>query len=63
MTKRFKRAEVNKIIHDVSVHYYRMYSEDMSLSEKLLFKDIHETIENMVDYKLEKLEKSDDEDD
>lgn len=33
---------------------------EMSLSEKLFFKDIHETIENQVDYKIELLEKDDD---
>lgn len=55
--KRFTRAEIHKIIHDVSIHYYRMYGDDMSLTEKLFFKDIHETIENQVDYELELLEK------
>ena len=57
--KRFTRTEVIKIIHDVSIHYYKMYGDEMSLSERLLFTDIHNTIENMVDYKLEKLEDGD----
>lgn len=57
MDKRFTRAEINKLIHDISIHYYRLYGDEMSLSERLLFKDIHETIENQVDYKLELLEK------
>lgn len=55
--KRFTRAEINKIIHDVRIHYYRMYGDEMSLSERLFYADICETIENMVDYNLEKLEK------
>ena len=57
--KRFTRTEVINIIHDVSIHYYKMYGDEMSLSERLLFTDIHNTIENMVDYKLEKLEDGD----
>lgn len=57
--KRFTRTEIIEIIHDVSIHYYKMYGDEMSLSEQLFFTDIHETIENMVDYKLEKLENGD----
>lgn len=57
--KRFTRAEINKIVHDICIHYYRMYGDEMSLSEKLFFKDIHETIENQVDYKIELLEEGD----
>ena len=57
--KRFTRTEVIKIIHDVSIHYYKMFGDDMSLSEKLFFRDIHETIENQVDYKMELLENGD----
>jgi hypothetical protein len=57
--KRFTRAEINKLIHDISIHYYRLYGDEMSLSERLFFKDIHETIENQVDYELELLEKGD----
>lgn len=58
--KRFTRAEINKIVQDICIHYYRMYGDEMSLSEKLFFKDIQETIENQVDYKIELLEKGDD---
>ena len=55
--KRFTRAEVNKFIHDVRIHYYKMYGDEMSLSERLFYADICETIENQVDYKMELLEK------
>ena len=55
--KQFTRAEIHRIIHDVRIEYYRRYSDDMSLSEKLLYTDICETIENNVDYRLELLEK------
>ena len=58
--KRFTRAEINKIIHDICIHYYKLYGDEMSLGERLLFTDIHNTIENMVDYTLEKLENGDD---
>ena len=58
--KRFTRAEVNKIIHDVRIHYYRMYGDEMSLSERLFYADICETIENQVDYRMELSEKGDD---
>lgn len=57
--KRFTRAEVNKMIHDVRIHYYKMYGDEMSLSERLFYKDICETIENQVDYKMELLENGD----
>lgn len=57
--KRFTRAEINKIVHDICIHYYRMYGDEMSLSERLLYTDICETIENQVDYKMELLEKED----
>ena len=57
--KRFTRAEINKIIHDICIHYYKLYGDEMSFGERLLFTDIHNTIENMVDYKLEKLENGD----
>ena len=59
--KRFTRAEVIKMIHDVRIHYYKMYGDEMSLSERLFYADICETIENQVDYKMELLENSDDE--
>ena len=58
--KRFTRAEVNKLIHDACIHYYRMYGSEMSLSERLFYADICETIENQVDYKMELLEKDGD---
>lgn len=54
--KRFTREEVIKIIHDVRIHYYKMYGDEMSLSERLFYTDICETIENQVDYKMELLE-------
>ena len=55
--KRFTREEVIKMIHDVRVHYYRMFGDEMSLSERLFFTDIGNTIENQVDYEMELLEK------
>lgn len=58
--KRFTRAEVNEMMHDVRIHYYRLYGGEMSLSERLFYADICETIENQVDYKMELLEKGDD---
>ena len=58
--KLFTRAEVTEIIHDVRIHYYRMYGDEMSLSDRLFFKDIAETIENQVDYSMELLEKDGD---
>ena len=58
--KRFTRAEVIKMIHDVRIHYYKMYGGEMSLSERLFYADICETIENQVDYKMELLENGDD---
>ena len=54
--KRFTREEVIKIIHDVRIHYYKLYGDEMSLSERLFYADICETIENQVDYKMELLE-------
>ena len=59
--KRFTRAEVIKMIHDVRIHYYKLYGDEMSLSERLFYADICETIENQVDYKMELLENGDDE--
>ena len=58
--KRFTRAEVNKLLHDISIHYYRMYGDDMSYTEKLFFRDVHETLENQLDYKMELLEEDGD---
>lgn len=55
--KRFTRAEIIKLIHDVRIHLYRMYGDDMNLSERLLYTEICDTIENQVDYKMELLEK------
>ena len=55
--KRFTRTEVNKLLHDISIHYYRMFGDDMTYSEKLFFRDVHETLENQLDYKMELLEK------
>lgn len=60
--KRFTRTEVIEMIHDVSIHYYKMFGDEMSLSERLFFTDIHETIENQVDYKMELLENGDSDD-
>ena len=61
--KRFTRAEINKIIHDMYLcivdNTCKLYGDEMSLGERLLFTDIHNTIENMVDYTLEKLENGD----
>ena len=57
--KQFTRAEINKLLHDISTHYYRMFGDDMTLSEKLFFRDVHETLENQLDYKMELLEKGD----
>lgn len=58
--KQFTRAEINKIIHDASIQYYRIFTNDMSLSEKLFFKEIYENIASRVDYKLRQLENGDD---
>lgn len=57
--KRFTRTEVIGMIHDVSIHYYKMFGDEMSLSERLFFTNIHKTIENQVDYKMELLENGD----
>ena len=55
--KRYTREEVNKLIHDVRIHYYRLFGDDMTLSERLLYTDICDFIENQVDYKMELLER------
>ena len=58
--KRYTRAEVYKLIHEVRIHYYKLYGSEMSLSERLFYDDICDTIENQVDYKMELLEKDGD---
>ena len=55
--KRYTREEVNKLIHDVRNHYFRLFGDDMTLSERLLYVDICDFIENQVDYKMELLER------
>lgn len=35
--KRFTRTEINKIVHNSCINYYRMYGDDMSLSKRLFF--------------------------
>ena len=53
--KRYTREEVNKLIHDVRNQYFRLFGDDMTLSERLLYTDICDFIENQVDYKMELL--------
>lgn len=57
MTKRITREEIINIVNRAYSQYYRLYSNEMSLAEKLFFKDIQKTIINIVYDRLEELAK------
>ena len=60
MTERkYTRAEISEIIYAEFNNFYRVWSNEMTLGEKLLFSEIKKNIFDGVDYKLDKLEKGD----
>ena len=58
--KRFTRQEINKIIYEQFKTFYNVWSNDMTLSEKLLLQKVQKDILRGVDCKLSELEKGDD---
>ena len=58
--KRFTRQEINKIIYEQFKTFYTVWSNDMTLSEKLLLQKVQKDILSGVDCKLSELEKGDD---
>ena len=58
--KRFTRQEINKIIYEQFNNFYSVWSNDMTLSEKLLLQKVQKDILSGVDCKLSELEKGDD---
>ena len=58
--KRFTRQEINKIIYKQFNNFYTVWSNDMTLSEKLLLQKVQKDILRGVDCKLNELEKGDD---
>ena len=58
--KRFTRQEINKIIYEQFKTFYTVWSNDMTLSEKLLLQKVQKDIISGVDCKLSELEKGDD---
>ena len=58
--KRFTRQEINKIIYEQFKTFYNVWSNDMTLSEKLLLQKVQKDILSGVDCKLSELEKGDD---
>ena len=58
--KRFTRQEINKIIYEQFNNFYSVWSNDMTLSEKLLLQKVQKDILRGVDCKLNELEKGDD---
>ena len=55
--KRIAREEIINIVNKAYIQYFRLYGHDMSLTERLFFKDIQETIINIVYERLGELEK------
>ena len=58
--KRFTRQEINKIIYEQFKTFYTVWSNDMTLSEKLLLQKVQKDILSGVGCKLSELEKGDD---
>ena len=58
--KRFTKQEINKIIYKQFNNFYSVWSNDMTLSEKLLLQKVQKDILSGVDCKLSELEKGDD---
>lgn len=58
--KRFTRQEINKIIYEQFKTFYTVWSNDMTLSEKLLLQKVQKDILSGVVCKLNELEKGDD---
>ena len=58
--KKFTRQEINKIIYKQFNNFYTVWSNDMTLSEKLLLQKVQKDILSGVDCKLSELEKGDD---
>ena len=55
--KRITREEITNIVNKAYIQYYRLYSDEMSLTERLFFEDMQKTIVNIVYDKLGELEK------
>ena len=55
--KRFTRQEINKIIYKQFNNFYTVWSNDMTLSEKLLLQKVQKDILRGVNCKLNELEK------
>lgn len=58
--KRFTKREISEIVHIVDDNFTKWYmmattADKLTLSERLLFDNIRESIVNGVDYDLEKL--------
>lgn len=55
--KRITREEITNIVNKAYIQYYRLYGHDMSLTERLFFEDMQNTIINIVYERLGELEK------
>ena len=55
--KRITREEITNIVDKAYIQYYRLYSNEMSLTERLFFEDMQKTIVNIVYDRLGELEK------
>lgn len=55
MTERFfTKREIDEIIYDQFNNFYRIYADDMSLGEKLIFSEIKRKVMDGTSYQMNK---------